>query len=117
MATGDIYRIFVAYQDSEGGKERYVVEVGREGIETVVLDSITSQYHKKSRFIKAQYYPIQEWWQAGLQKPSYVDIKSSRRYRFEEVIKYGRFTGQLTLHDVQGLAAFIRSYKTRLQQL
>lgn len=52
MAVGDIYRIFVAFGDTQQGKERYTVEVGHVKLGLVVLDSITSKYTNKSEFIK-----------------------------------------------------------------
>lgn len=116
MSIGDIYRIFVAFVDTQQGKERYTVEVGQIKLGLIVLDSITSKYENKSDFIKRQYYPIKDWQQAGLQKPSYIDIKSSHTYEISEVIKHGRFTGQLTLRDVQDLAKFIKTYKQRLTE-
>lgn len=117
MATGDVYRIYVAFEQKAGGKLRYTVEVGRESLGVVLLDSITSQYHHKSDFIKTQYYSIQDWLQAGLKKPSYVDIKSSRTYDLTDIMQHGRYTGQLSLRDVQDLAKFIQSYRGRLEQL
>lgn len=116
MAVGDIYRIFVAFEGTQQGKERYTVEVGQMKLGLVVLDSITSKYTNKSEFIKKQYYPIKDWQQAGLQKPSYIDIKSSHTYDLNEVIKHGKFTGQLTLRDIQDLAEFIKTYKQRLKE-
>jgi len=117
VATGDIYRIYVAFGQKPGGKVRYTVEVGRKSLGVLVLNAITSQYRHKSDFIKTQYYPIQDWLQAGLDKPSYVDIKSSRTYDLNEIIQRGSHTGQLSLHDVQELARFIKSYRARLEQL
>lgn len=115
MAVGDIYRIYVAFADKASGKERYSVEIGQVRLDVILMDSITSQYQNKSALIKQQYYPIQDWHQAGLKKPSYIDILSSRTYHMAEVLKYGQYTGQLTLRDVQGLAEFIRGYKTRIK--
>lgn len=121
MATGDIYRIFVAFSNNKKdhknncdgkGKVRYTVEIGQLSLGVVLLDSITSQYHNKSDYIKRQYYPIKDWLQAGLSKPSYIDIKSTRQYNFAEILKYGTHTGQLTLRDVQDLAEFIRSFRS-----
>lgn len=116
MSVGDIYRIFVAFEGTQQGKERYTVEVGQVKLDLIVLDSITSKYVNKSDFIKKQYYPIKDWQQAGLQKPSYIDIKSSHTYKISEVIKYGKFIGQLTLRDIQDLAEFIKTYKRRLKE-
>lgn len=120
MATGDLYRIFVAFlgnkKDNKNkydgeGKVRYTFEVGKIGLGVVLLDAITSQYHSKSDYIKRQYYPIKDWLQAGLSKPSYIDIKSTRQYNFTEILNHGTHTGQLSLRDVQDLAEFIRQYR------
>jgi mRNA interferase MazF len=117
MAVGDIYRLFIKFDDQSGGKERYTVEIGQIRLGIIIMDSITSQYQNKSEFIKKQYYPIKDWQQAGLHKPSYIDIKSSRTYELSDVLKMGKYTGQLTLRDVQDLAEFISSYKNRLKEL
>jgi len=116
MAVGDIYRIFVKFSsDTHDGKERYTVEVGKANLTVVLLDSITSQYEGKSNFIKLQYYPIRDWKQAGLKKPSYIDIGSTMNFDFREILKSGKHIGALTDTDVRELAEFIRSYKERLQ--
>jgi len=117
MATGDIYHIEVAYDQKAGGKQRYTVEVAKKRLGVVLLENITSQYHHKSDFIKAQYYPIQDWLQAGLKKPSWVDIKSGRTYDLNDIMRHGRYIGQLAFHDVQALAQFIKSYRSRLAAL
>lgn len=124
MATGNIYRIFVAFSDGKKddgcageGKVRYSVEIGQISLGIVLLDSITSQYQNKSDFIKRQYYPIKDWLQAGLSKPSYIDIKSTRQYSFAEILKHGTYTGQLTLRDVQDLAEFIHQYHKLTKQM
>lgn len=120
MAVGDIYKIFVAFDTLENapqieGKERYTVEIGQVQLGVILMDSITSQYHSKSDFIKLQYYPIKDWLQAGLKKPSYIDIKSTRQFDMLEIMRHGHYTGQLSSQDIQDLAEFIRSYKQRLQ--
>jgi hypothetical protein len=116
MAVGDIYRMFVKFgTDTHDGKERYTVEIGKTNLTVVLLDSITSQYENKSDFIKLQYYPIRDWKQAGLKKSSYIDIGSTMRLDFREVLKGAKHIGQLSNTDISELAEFIRSYKERLQ--
>lgn len=116
MAVGDIYRIFVRFGlDTLEGKERYAVEIGKAHFTIVLLDSITSQYKDKSDFIKLQYYPIRDWRQAGLQKASYIDIRSTVSFDFLEILKGGKYIGQLSHADVMELAQFIQSYKKRLE--
>lgn len=116
MAVGDIYRIFVRFGlDTLEGKERYAVEIGKAHFNIVLLDSITTQYKDKSDFIKLQYYPIRDWRQAGLQKASYIDIRSTMSFDFLEILKGGKYIGQLSHADVMELAQFIQSYKNRLE--
>ncbi|UOH17282.1 hypothetical protein [Acinetobacter sp. NyZ410] len=116
MAVGDIYRIFARFDlDSLEGKERYTVEIGKTHFTVVVLDSITRQYEGKSDFIKLHYYPIRDWRQAGLKKASYIDISSTISFDLREILKSGKYTGQLSFTDIEELAKFIQTYKKRLE--
>ncbi|WOE33253.1 MULTISPECIES: hypothetical protein [unclassified Acinetobacter] len=116
MAVGDIYRIFVKFSsDTLEGKERYTVEIGKVNLTVVLLDSITSQYKDKSDYIKLQYYPIRDWRQAGLQKSSYIDIRSTMSFDFCEILRSGKYIGQLSHTDVIELTKFIQNYKERLK--
>lgn len=116
MAVGDIYRMFVRFDsDALDGKEQYTVEIGKINLTVVLLDSITSQYKDKSDFIKLQYYPIRDWVQAGLKKPSYIDIRSTMSINFREILKSGNFTGRLNATDIDELAKFIQNFKERLK--
>ena len=116
MAVGDIYRIFVRFgSDTLEGKERYTVEIGKTNLTVVLLDSITSQYKDKSDYIKLQYYPIRDWRQAGLQKSSYIDIRSTMSFDFREILRSGKYIDQLSHTDVIELTKFIQNYKERLE--
>ena len=116
MAVGDIYRIFVRFgSDTLEGKERYTVEIGKTNLTVVLLDSITSQYKDKSDYIKLQYYPIRDWGQAGLKKSSYIDIRSTMSFDFREILRSGKYIGQLSHTDVIELTKFIQNYKERLE--
>lgn len=116
MAVGDIYQIFVKFgSDALEGKERYTVEIGKVNLTVVLLDSITSQYKDKSDYIKLQYYPIRDWRQAGLQKSSYIDIRSTMSFDFREILRSGKHIGQLSNADVIELTKFIQNYKERLE--
>ena len=116
MAVGDIYRIFVRFDsDTFEVKERYAVEIGKINLIVVLLDSITSQYKHKSDYIKLQYYPIRDWRQAGLKKPSYIDIRSTMSFDFDEILKSGKHIGKLSTTDVEELTKFIQNYKERLE--
>jgi mRNA interferase MazF len=119
VAAGDVYKIYVAYdKKSNDGKERYVVQLGKTQIEIgVSMSSITSQYDKKSELIKAQYYEIQDWQQAGLKKKSYVDIRNKTTFPVVQVMLLGKSVGKLTANDMLGLLDFIKSYPSRVQAL
>lgn len=119
MAAGDVYKIYVAYdKNSNDGKERYVVQLGETQIEIgVSMSSITSQYDEKSEYIKAQYYEIKDWQQAGLKKKSYVDIRSKTKYTFLQVLQLGKCVGVLTAKDMIGLLDFIKTYHSRIQEI
>ena len=116
MAVGDIYRIFVKFgSDTLEGKERYTVEIAKMNLTVVLLDSMISQYKDKSDYIKLQYYPIRDWRQAGLQKSSYIDIRSTMSFDFREILRSGKYIGQLSHTDVIELTKFIQNYKERLE--
>ena len=116
MAVGDIYQIFVRFDsDPLQGKERYTVEIGKTNLTVVLLDSITSQYKHESDFIKLQYYPIRDWRHAGLKKASFIDIRSTMSFDFREILKVGKYIGQLSSTDIEELAMFIKTYKNRLE--
>ena len=71
MSPYEIYIIYMAW--GSGGKVRpvlaFIVDES-----TVDIYQITSQYEGKSEEIKALYFKINDWAQAGLDKQSYVDI-------------------------------------------
>ena len=65
--------IFIAYISwGEGGKNRPVLVFVMDS-DTVDVYRITTKYNDKSEAIKAQYFKINDWAQAGLNTPSYVD--------------------------------------------
>jgi len=67
------FDIFIAYIPWGGGGKRRPVLVYVIGDKVVSVFSVTSQYDRKSSGIKAQYFKIDDWAQAGLDKQSYVD--------------------------------------------
>ena len=103
MAVFDIYIAYVSWDG--GGKNRPVLILGQE--ETVVLVfSITTQYENKNETIRAQYFKINDWQQAGLDKQSYVDTNTVRELpimAFDGKSEIGR----LTESDVQRLIEFL----------
>ncbi|MCT3591380.1 hypothetical protein EFS21_12595, partial [Levilactobacillus brevis] len=65
MRTNDLVSLYVSFVETNGGKSRPVL-IRRVSEQKVEAFKITSQYEKKSAYIKQQYYPIQDWQSAGL---------------------------------------------------
>lgn len=105
MKINDVYLAFVSWGTS--GKTRPILILQYDQ-ETVSFYAITSKYQNKSAAMRAVRYPIKDWEQAGLSKPSYVVIDS--KYT---ILKFGeQFVrlGHLTDRDKIGLRDFVREY-------
>ena len=57
MRTNDLVSLYVSFVETNSGKSRPVL-ICRVSEQTVEAFKITSQYEKKSAYIKQQYYPI-----------------------------------------------------------
>ena len=69
----NIFDIFITYVSwGNSGKMRPVLILDQQ--EAVVsVFNITTQYENKSEAVRAKYFKITDWQQAGLDKQSYVD--------------------------------------------
>ena len=67
------YDIHIAYVKVEDGKHRPVVILFEEET-AVAVYKITSQYEGKSDAMRSHYLTILDWQEAGLSKPSYIDM-------------------------------------------
>lgn len=95
------YDLYIAYVDwGHSGKSRPVVVLARD-TQLVSAFSITTQYENKSDHIKAQYMPIKKWKEAGLNKPSYIDV--GRIIKLPTSVFMGIAIGRLTDVDIVGL--------------
>jgi hypothetical protein len=74
MNAFDIYIAFVSW--GSGGKRRPVL-VLEEGVDSVTVFGITTQFENKSETIRAKYFVINDWQQAGLDSQSYVDTNNT----------------------------------------
>lgn len=106
---GDILSLRVAFVDKSGGKSRPVVIDKSSGSQLEVF-RITSKYKDKSKFIKQQYCEITDWKEAGLNKPSWIDIGSTVTVNTGQ-IDYKEI-GALSSVDSQRLAKFIDGFTT-----
>ena len=68
-----IFDIYIAYVSWGAGGKRRPVLVLEESTDSVMVFSITAHYENKSEAIRAKYFIINDWKQAGLDRQSYVD--------------------------------------------
>ena len=74
MQMYDIYIAFVSW-GSEG--KRRPILILDETAGNVKAFNITTQYDGKSDAIRAKYFTITEWKEAGLDRPSYIDTNNA----------------------------------------
>jgi len=108
MKTNEIVTVYVAFADKEGGKRRPILVV-QDRNDRIDFFSITSKYKNKSKKMQQVYFPIKNWKQSGLNKPSWIDVGVLRAIPKENTeIKYTK-VGILTNEDSQKLIDFIRN--------
>jgi hypothetical protein len=73
----------------------------------VKIYPITTQYENKSEAIKAKYFKINDWLQAGLNKQSYIDT-GTRLKQPLSMFNNADPIGELTESDKQRLIKFIK---------
>ena len=102
----DVFDIFIAYVDWEGGgKSRPVLIIGRKE-DVLMVFKITTQYEDKSEAIRKNYFKIIDWREAGLKQQSYVDTNSYRNLP-KIAWKDKTPTGTLSETDIQRLLKFL----------
>jgi len=96
------FEIFIIYLSwGGGGKSRPVLAYLIDG-KSVSIYQITSQYGKKSKKVKANYYKINDWAKAGLDKQSYIDIGTLIKLPLS-AINGKTIIGKLSENDKQNL--------------
>jgi hypothetical protein len=102
----DIFDVYIAYVSwGSGGKRRPVLILEENGDDVTVFN-ITTRYEGKGEAIRAKYFIINDWRQAGLDKPSYVDTNSTVTLPLTAVDSKNPI-GKLTAADEQRLIGFI----------
>ena len=102
MITFDIYIAYVSWDS--GGKRRPVL-ILEETADNVTVFNITTKYEDKSETIRAGYFTVNDWKQAGLDKPSYVDTNKTVTLPITAVDKNP--LGRLSAADETRLIEFI----------
>jgi hypothetical protein len=99
----DLFIVYISWRT--GGKSRPVLVLSN-GEKTVDVYPITTQYENKSKAIRANYFKITEWNEAGLDQKSYIDTGTILTLPLIAVEKK-RPIGHLTTKDKIGLLAFL----------
>ena len=101
-----VYDIFIAYVSwNNDGKMRPVLILERQEA-IVYVFNITAQYENKSQAIRAKYFKINDWQQAGLEKQSYIDTNAIQDLP-SAALKGKSAIGKLSAADEERLIEFI----------
>ena len=103
-----LFQLFTASISWGSGSKSRPVLVLQITNNTVSVFPITTQYENKSKAIQAQYFKINEWQQAGLDKQSYIDTGTVLDLPVSVLIKK-KPIGNLATSDKQRLLKFLSS--------
>lgn len=103
-----IFEIFIVYVSwGSGGKDRPVLII--DALNTVVsVFSITTQYENKSPSVRAKYFKMADWQQAGLAKQSYIDTNTVLDLSIAALSSNSPI-GKLTGNDIRRLMEFLEN--------
>lgn len=102
MKTNDISIAFIAWNGD--GKWRPIFIISERN-EIISFYKITSQYQNKSAKIRQQYFPIEHWKDAGLNKPSYIDTITVGQLDNHQF--HLKVIGRLTADDAKQFEQFL----------
>ena len=106
-----LFELYISYVSwGSDGKYRPVLVFDLKD-ETTYVQSITSQYEIKSEAVRAGYFKLNDWKQAGLDRQSYVDTKSYIPIPVS-ALKDKTPIGKLSENDKQRLLVFMTKSKT-----
>ena len=74
----------------------------------VMVFNITTRYDGKDEIIRSKYFKINDWQEAGLSQPSYIDTNKTVTLPLSSV-NVSHPVGTLTESDVQKFVEFIRN--------
>ena len=102
----DIFDIYIAYVSwGSDGKKRPVLILEQNSI-GITGFNITTKYNIKSEAVRINYFKINDWQQAGLDKQSYIDTKNTVTLPISSV-DVNHQVGTLTKSDVKKLVEFL----------
>ena len=103
MSLFDLFIANISWGKGSKNRPVLVIQIKDNGISVF---PITTQYEKKSKVIQAQYFKINDWSQAGLDKQSYIDTGTLLDLPLS-VINNKHPIGKLTTADMQRLLVFL----------
>ena len=103
MSPFDIFITNISWGSGSKSRPVLVVQIF-DG--TISVYPITTQYENKSKAIQAQYFKINDWSQAGLDKQSYIDTGILIDLPLT-VIANKQPVGKLTTADMEKLLIFL----------
>jgi len=102
----DPFEIFIAFISwGSGGKSRPILVILIND-DSLLAYPITTQYENKSEAIQVQYYKMTDWFQAGLNKQSYIDTGTLIKLPLSAIANK-KLIGRLTDTEKQRLLEFL----------
>lgn len=101
MSPFDVFIAYVSWHD--GGKRRPIL-IQQKNTKYTKAFRITTKFDSKSTQIKARYFEINDWKQAGLAKQSYIDTMKSIEVPTNYISSQ---IGRLSESDIRRLLEFI----------
>ena len=100
------FEIFITCISWGSGSKKRPVLVLLLNDDSIFVYPITTQYDNKSKLIRAKYFKINDWTQAGLVRQSYIDTGTLIKLPLS-VIDNNKPIGRLTITDKQRLLEFL----------
>ena len=110
----NIFDIFTAYVswggvvNEVGSDRKRLVLILEQTAGGVTVFNITTRYDGKNEIIRSKYFKINDWQEAGLNQPSYVDTNKTVTLPLSS-IDITHPVGTLTESDVQEFIEFMRN--------
>jgi len=103
------FELFITKISWETGSKNRPVLVLSLNDDNVLVYPVTTQYENKNEAIRAKYFLIRDWTQAGLDKQSYIDTGTIIKLPLS-IINNKNPIGQLSILDKQRLLDFISKF-------
>jgi len=102
----ELFEIFITFISwGNGGKNRPVLVIIIND-DSLLVYPITTQYENKSEAVRARYYKMNDWLQAGLTKQSYIDTGTLLKLPLSSIANK-KPIGRLTDTEKQKLLEFL----------